>query len=106
MIVAAIIHTGSPPMTSPTNPADEIEREEQMLAGKVADYVANYEFRGDEGDHAPSDGERALIEDAIQGFLADSVDPKLQRLCEALRAIRAGYPSNSNAARIANEALT
>lgn len=44
------------------------------LTDKVAEYVRNYEFRG-ESDYTPTDDERALIEDAIQGFIADHVAP-------------------------------
>lgn len=37
----------------------------------VAEYVREYEFRGDGGDYTPTEGERLLIEDALHGFLAD-----------------------------------
>lgn len=40
-------------------------------SSKVADYVRDYEFRGDGGDYTPSEPERALLEDAINGFIAD-----------------------------------
>lgn len=42
-------------------------------ADKVFDYVKEYEFRGDGEDYTPSEHERAMIEDAINGFLA-SID--------------------------------
>jgi len=38
----------------------------------VHDFVASYEFRGDGSDHVPSDDERELIEDAIEGYLAQA----------------------------------
>lgn len=34
----------------------------------VNEYVAGYEFRGD-ADYTPTDGERTMIEDAIEGYL-------------------------------------
>ncbi len=37
----------------------------------VNDYAASYEYRGDQ-DYVPTDGERAMIEDAIEGYLSDS----------------------------------
>lgn len=36
----------------------------------VHQYVSEYELRGDGCDHAPTDGERAMIEDAIEGYLS------------------------------------
>ncbi|GAC1042313.1 hypothetical protein [Rhizobium sp. No.120] len=36
------------------------------------EYAMEYEFRADEGDYAPTDGERAMIEDAINGFLGEN----------------------------------
>lgn len=33
-------------------------------------FASEYEFRADEGDYTPSEGERAMIEDAICGYLA------------------------------------
>lgn len=38
----------------------------------VEEYVAEYEFRGDEGSHTPNDDERALITDAIHGYLSEA----------------------------------
>lgn len=37
----------------------------------VHDYVNDYEFRG-EVDYTPTEGERAMIEDAIEGYLNDA----------------------------------
>jgi hypothetical protein len=37
---------------------------------RMHDFVASYEFRGDGSDHVPSDDEREMIEDAIEGYLA------------------------------------
>lgn len=36
------------------------------------EYAMEYEFRADEGDYVPTDGERAMIEDAINGFLSEN----------------------------------
>ncbi|PWL17431.1 hypothetical protein DKP76_11680 [Falsochrobactrum shanghaiense] len=42
-------------------------------AGKVHEYVQGYEFRADNGGgYTPTDGELAMIEDAIQGFISDA----------------------------------
>lgn len=42
-------------------------------AGKtVHEYAQTYEWRGDSGDYVPTDAERAMIEDAIEGFIADA----------------------------------
>lgn len=50
------------------------------LSDRVADFVRDYEFRG-EPDYSPSDNERALIEDAIHGFISEAplLDPALVR---------------------------
>jgi hypothetical protein len=49
--------------------ADAI-RQGEVLDHKVAAFVADYEFRGDDGDFTPNDWTKAIIEDAIHGFLA------------------------------------
>lgn len=36
----------------------------------VNDYAKEYEFRGDSGDYTPTEAERAMIEDAIEGYLS------------------------------------
>jgi len=41
----------------------------------VRAFVDSYEFRADDGDHTPTEAERALIEDAIHGYLAASPEP-------------------------------
>lgn len=42
-------------------------------AGKVHEYVQGYEFRADNGGgYTPTDGERTMIDDAIQGFIFDA----------------------------------
>ena len=41
-----------------------------MTMPTVAEYVADYEFRG-ENDYSPTDDERTMIEDAIHGFIAE-----------------------------------
>jgi hypothetical protein len=50
------------------------------------EYAMDYEFRADEGDYVPTDGERSMIEDAINGFLGEnniSASPSAE--IEALR---------------------
>jgi len=42
----------------------------QGLDHKVAAFVADYEFRGDDGDFTPDSMTKVIIEDAIHGFLA------------------------------------
>jgi hypothetical protein len=37
----------------------------------VTEYLDGYELRADEGDHAPTEFERLLIEDAVNGLLVD-----------------------------------
>ncbi|WP_156477805.1 hypothetical protein [Sphingomonas sanguinis] len=54
---------------STTLSADAI-RQGEGLDHKVAAFVADYEFRGDDGDFTPNDWTKAIIEDAIHGFLA------------------------------------
>jgi hypothetical protein len=41
-----------------------------MTKQTVAEYVADYEFRG-ETDYSPTLDERAMIEDAINGFICE-----------------------------------
>ncbi|QRM36976.1 hypothetical protein F3X89_03895 [Rhizobium rhizogenes] len=56
------------------------------------EYASRYEFRADEGDYVPTDGERTMIEDAISGFLGEnSIHPhpaaeEIKRLEAALFA--------------------
>lgn len=50
--------------------ADAI-RQGEGLDYKVAAFVADYEFRGDDGDFTPNDWTKTIIEDAIHGFLAE-----------------------------------
>lgn len=53
----------------------------------IEDYVDDYLFRGDDGDHAPNEHEKALIIDAIYGLpvfdeLADR-DRRLKEIADA-----------------------
>jgi hypothetical protein len=41
------------------------------LVERIAGYVANYEFRGDGGDYTPNEAERAMLEDALNGFITN-----------------------------------
>lgn len=40
-------------------------------APTVHEYIADYEYRGDQ-DHVPTEDERAMLEDAIEGYLAST----------------------------------
>ncbi len=42
-----------------------------IMERHIETYVQDYEWRADEGDHTPTEDERALIADAIHGLLAD-----------------------------------
>lgn len=45
----------------------------------VREYVENYRFEFDDGgSYAPTERERAMLEDALEGYLAD---PQRQRAC-------------------------
>jgi len=46
-------------------------------------YIADYEFRGDTA-YRPTDNERALIEDALHGWLAEEEDLAAARQIAAL----------------------
>lgn len=48
-----------------------LERNADKVNGALQEYLLGYEFRGDGGDHTPTEAERLLIEDAIQGLLVD-----------------------------------
>ena len=41
------------------------------LDAYIRDELDAYEFRGDEGDYTPSDADRVLLEDFVQGLIAD-----------------------------------
>jgi len=63
------------------------ERVAKWPTDKIAEYIEEYEFRGDGGDYSPSERERLLIADAIHGVLADD---------EIVAAIRACAPKESS----------
>ena len=44
----------------------------------ITEYLDGYEVRGDEGDYTPNEREAFLIDDAIQGLLAE--DEFLQKI--------------------------
>lgn len=69
-------------------------------AMNVHEYVESYEFRGDQ-DYTPNDHEKALIEDAILGFLGLSATPAPQAsggLEAVKKAIRDGAADELNGA--------
>lgn len=43
----------------------------RVVQDAVKEYLNGYEFRGDEACHTPTEDERLLIEDCVQGLLAD-----------------------------------
>lgn len=51
----------------------ELDHPDSPHDGTVHSYAAEYEFRGDGGDHVPTENERAMIEDAIEGYIAIAV---------------------------------
>lgn len=75
--VEATAHTDHPlrhfDRTCPACVADEARADTHgdAVYKAISAYVADYDFRGDDGDHTPTEGERILIEDAIMGLLAD-----------------------------------
>jgi hypothetical protein len=56
-----------------TEPAPAGEAVEPV---SVNEYAATYYFAGDGGDYTPTEGERAMIEDAINGYLAAHPAPE------------------------------
>jgi hypothetical protein len=48
----------------------------------INEYLDGYEFRGDGGDHAPTDDERELIDDVISGLIADEAFSRALRKAE------------------------
>lgn len=86
------------PLSSPVSGTDG------NLDARVADYVASYEFDADDCHHVPDENERALITDALHGFIGQHCGPipmiaeagERERVMAALlplkpeRAIRAG----------------
>lgn len=42
------------------------------LHNYIKEYIDEYEFRADEGDYSPTEHERLIIYDAIQGLLIDN----------------------------------
>lgn len=70
---------------------------ETNIDALVRPFVENYEFRGD-SDYTPNDDEKALLEDALHGFISDhrlgrlasqslATDEEVRRLREHLGAI-------------------
>lgn len=53
------------------NAQREIAASEQARAAHQRAYLEEYEFRGDGGDHTPTEAELTLITDAVEGLLAD-----------------------------------
>lgn len=75
---------------------------------KIIDaYVDDYEMRGDDGDHTPTEGERAMIKDAIMGLLVDDDwDAEWGAHVQRLVAQRSAQPQDERGAmRAALEAI-
>ena len=49
----------------------EIREGTAKLEERVREYLKDYEYRGDDADHRPTETEAALIADAVAGLLAD-----------------------------------
>lgn len=49
----------------------ELIRASEELRRSIKDFLDGYELRGDEGDHEPTEFEKLLIEDAVNGLLED-----------------------------------
>lgn len=59
----------------------------------VNEYVNSYDFRGDSADHIPTEDERAMLEDAIEGYLALAVTPpEVDPIQAAIDADNGGRP--------------
>jgi hypothetical protein len=69
---------------SPQPPAHEGAWDAVSMA--ISEYLDGYEFRGDGGDHKPTDEEIELIDDVISGLIADEAFSNALRKAEGLRA--------------------
>lgn len=45
-----------------------------LTDGSLREYMEDYEFRGDDGDYTPSEGERLVIQDAVWGWISEVQD--------------------------------
>jgi len=65
---------------TPTDTAPEAITQAESLDDKVAPFVESYEFRHDDGGaYTPNDADRAMLEDALHGFIADHVPKDAHR---------------------------
>jgi hypothetical protein len=59
--------------------ADTVELWNSRPRPDVSQYVKSYEFRFDDGaGYVPTEHERAMLEDAIEGYLAERLPPSPQ----------------------------
>ncbi|KAB2676750.1 hypothetical protein F9K85_09650 [Brucella tritici] len=73
--------------------------DDAALSASVNSYAANYEFRGDNGDYTPTDVERVMIEDAIEGFLSNflsALEPSAARELALEEAARIAFDISEN----------
>lgn len=66
-------------------------------------FASEYEFRGDGGDHVPTENERAMIEDAIEGYL--SVAQSSAQMSERINVIVRDYGLEKSSASETHDAL-
>jgi len=65
-----------------------LEAENQL----IKDYIAEYEFRGDDGDHFPTEFEQVLLIDAVAGLTGDDRLRALIAQNESRRQLLDGLP--------------
>ncbi|QDJ40330.1 hypothetical protein [Bordetella hinzii] len=80
----------SAPVASP----DPVAKDWNAINAAIDEYLDGYELRGEPGDHTPTEFERFLILDAINGLLAD----------EEFLALLSAPPAEGESAPVAGEA--
>lgn len=81
------------------NAARAVVEGSKTVNDHIQTYIEDYEFRGDSGDHTPTEDERVLIADAIAGLLADDVFLKaFLRLLEQRKLLASLHPMVRQAA--------
>ena len=79
-IYRALVTAATPP-----KPAKPVATDWKAVHDMADEYVASYEFRGDEGDYHPNEQERFLIEDCVAGLMHE-----VQELVTATQQEREG----------------
>jgi hypothetical protein len=80
------------PSSSEANSEEVMERNADKVNKALQEYLGGYELRADEGDHTPTDFERLLIEDAIQGLMVED------EFVDAFVALHAPFARSATAA--------